>query len=210
VKIFHISDTHGRFWQTPKEADLVIHTGDFFPDFHVKPHPHGGWLIDRQKAAHAQDVWILSNRDKLERSIEGRPMIFLAGNHDWATGIPGAICVSEATDFKQWDLHFVCLPHIPWIRGQWARELGRADAHKACHAVFDLVTRDTILLTHAPALGTLDACPNPVGCRSIDTLVAIAQPQVHLHGHIHEGNGEARNGRTYVSNAACKGRMIDV
>jgi hypothetical protein len=65
-----------------------------------------------------------------------------------------------------------------------------------------LVTEHTILVAHPPPWGTLDEVLGRfhAGCRGLKGIVLRQQPRILICGHIHEGPGTARLGRTRVVN----------
>lgn len=79
------------------------------------------------------------------------------------------------------------------------------------HLADQAVTADKLLLNvHVPPkdCGNLDECLDPenptklihVGSRSVRTFIENRQPLVDFAGHVHEGTGLAKIGRTYVFN----------
>jgi Icc-related predicted phosphoesterase len=72
-----------------------------------------------------------------------------------------------------------------------------------------LVDENTVLVTHSPALGTLDSgiLGRHVGSSSIRDLISSRRPLAHIHGHSHASFG--RQGRHFnVASARNKRAML--
>jgi len=76
-------------------------------------------------------------------------------------------------------------------------------------------TKDPILVSHAPPYGYLDALNFPgikkemkgrhVGSKVVLRMIKKYKPKLVLCGHIHEGKGKVKIGKTKVINAGCRG-----
>jgi Icc-related predicted phosphoesterase len=93
-------------------------------------------------------------------------------------------------------------PWQPWFGG-WAFELQRGSQ---LGAKWKQIPADVdILITHGPPYGYGDETSRGerVGCRDLRREIEERiQPRVHLYGHIHEGAGQYKNGKTTFVNAS--------
>jgi hypothetical protein len=92
--------------------------------------------------------------------------------------------------------------------------LGFREASTAARLA-DLLAPGSVLVAHPPPYGVRDqvlGCLH-AGSRAVKRLVTQCAPALVICGHIHEGSGVARTGRTVVVNCAmnrwCSGVLID-
>jgi Icc-related predicted phosphoesterase len=75
-------------------------------------------------------------------------------------------------------------------------------------------TNDPILVSHAPPFGYLDKVPKVghVGSKIILKIIKKYQPRYVLCGHIHEGKGKTKIGKSTVINAGSSGEyfLLDI
>jgi len=72
-----------------------------------------------------------------------------------------------------------------------------------------LVDRQTVLVTHAPAYGSLDVVfGNHVGSRAIADFLFHNPVLVHLHGHIHQCFGRDGNHFNVAAAATARAMLI--
>jgi len=72
------------------------------------------------------------------------------------------------------------------------------------------IPEDTeVLVTHGPPLGVGDLCSGGggrAGCQDLlEQVTKVVKPKLHVFGHIHEGYGMYKNGKTTFVNAATVG-----
>ncbi len=67
--------------------------------------------------------------------------------------------------------------------------------------------KDPILISHAPPFGILDKVPKKgsVGSKIVLKMIKKYKPKYVFCGHIHEGKGKKKIGKTTVINAGCCG-----
>jgi predicted phosphodiesterase len=191
MKIYHISDTHGSgFWEKPlpNDADVVVHTGDLLPN------------ISRgivSKEINFQSAWISKFSGEITQWLNGRPLIYVPGNHDYVElkeFFPCHRANAEPLDMlgKKW----VGIREIPWIRGEWAGELHAQDMARLIYNLFDYWSnlivdeRSGILLSHSPPAGILDKSDGGFVHYGISALSNALQYNQHnfaavLFGHVH-------------------------
>src|SRR5664279_2291049 len=74
-----------------------------------------------------------------------------------------------------------------------------------------LIDNRTVLVTHAPAFGSLDLCDvGNAGSRSIAEFLLRKPVFAHFHGHVHYRVGADGNHFNVASAAKCRAMMIDL
>jgi uncharacterized protein len=184
------------------------------------------------------EEWIALAAQRLEGT--GRRLLIGLGNDDFEEMIPYLSLgpVSYAPDglleLDGFNLVSVGWSNItPWRTNRECPEDGLADKLKAVHESADPAR--TIFNVHVPPYDSgLDLAPRlddslqiqlvggepdmvPVGSTAVAESISAYQPLLSLHGHIHEGRGVTRNGRTAVVNpgseydqATLLGALIEV
>jgi Icc-related predicted phosphoesterase len=177
MRIVFLSDTHGAKLSHPvPEGDLLIHCGDFSK-------------LGKEKELLAFSEWFFA--------CPHRHKIFIAGNHDLMFEKDPALArslVSEGIYLLDQDVTIdgYKIYGSPWTPEfySWAFMRQRGNALKM---IWEKIPDDTdILLTHGPAMGTLDYVPHSdmhVGCEELKIRLAAIRPSIHAFGHIHEGFG---------------------
>lgn len=222
LRICHISDTHGGFPRLTGRYDLVIHTGDFFPNSYEVMNKN----ITKEMAF--QLDWLTQNLTNMKRWLQGTPFMFIPGNHDFLhhalmeqTIASEGISVIDATEkvVTFGGVNFYGFPYVPAINGMWnyEREVPEMEqeVEKMVTALNDRYV--DVLLTHAPLYQILDlthgneAIGSTVISNALDYKVKKEMLPLHLLcGHCHEANGVAVRGEMLVSNAACTYHTIEV
>jgi uncharacterized protein len=180
-------------------------------------------LFTRLTAERVRD-WVALAEERLPRGVDA---FAIPGNDD-APEVDAALAGGERMRFAEAEVVWVddWLPMVsygdstptPWnsprevSEEQYAARLeelvGRLDDPQ--RAVFNLhVPPYDTPLDQAPALddelrvrysGAGDMLMAPVGSRAVREAIERAQPLVALHGHVHEGRGRTRIGRTVCFN----------
>ena len=203
MRAVHVSDTHGTFPKLPKDADLVLHTGDFCPNFVV---------LDRRVEAEQQEHWLRRKRFTIAKWLDGRPLIVVQGNHDFTqiTG-PNVKDITRGTHELQ-GLKFFGFPWVcPDRYSQWNWVTSEAGITLATSEIPD---GTDVLMCHSPPYGCLDMCPGGnIGNPAL--LLRLAgmnnPPKWLLCGHVHEsGGGVTRVGSTTIVNSATTMRVIEL
>lgn len=206
MKIFAISDTHGRHEQVqiPEGTDMIIHAGDFS---NVKSpalnHNEVNLFL----------IWLEQQPVKYK--------VIIAGNHD--TSIESRFINKE--DFKNRNIIYLehelveiegikifGSPYTPefcnWAFNRARNKLGR---------IWDSIPDDIdILITHGPPKGILDLASRDrhvsehVGCSALLKRVLKIQPKIHIMGHLHNneeninaGTFKLLNCKTIFANVSC-------
>lgn len=189
MKIIAWSDTHFYHQQVPlPDGDVLIHAGDFCKS---------GSL--HEVAEFNDYLGLLPHRHK----------IVVAGNHDWAFEndpeaaqylLTNAIYLQDQS-IEIEGYRFYGSPWQPEFFS-WAFNLQRG---AEIRQKWDLIPSGLdVLITHGPPQGYCDEIfkGKRVGCEELLKAVQRVQPRYHVFGHIHEGYGQARCGKTLCINAS--------
>lgn len=139
---------------------------------------------------------VMQERFKALLRGAGKPVVFVMGNDDgilgrglpWTSG--GLFVDIHMRRARHGTVGFVGYHHTsPFVGGTFERSL--EDQEADFRALQRLVDERTILVTHGPALGTLDAASDGkrVGSSALAAFVRRARPMMHLFGHIHRTFG---------------------
>src|SRR5713226_6349793 len=77
MRLMHVSDTHGGFPRLHGRFDLVIHSGDFFPN------SHHVLQANKTREMSFQLQWLRDNIPSIKQWLGGHTMIYVPGNHDF-------------------------------------------------------------------------------------------------------------------------------
>lgn len=173
-----VADLHGSYPEL-QGGDLLIVAGDVTGFDRPHEWQRFGFWLNAQKYKHK--VWIAGNHDGLIQLNREYAREFVSGAHylqDDGIEIEGLKLWGSpwTPPFCKW--HFMLPPEK--IKEKW-----------------DLIPDDTdILITHGPALGTLDTITErqrelsrPLGCPHLRDAIRRVQPDLHVFGHIHGGYG---------------------
>ena len=179
ARLLVVSDTHGyeATLTHVSSADVVVHCGDFAPDFAaegraVSRSGEGAGSREHEDAAARLDEWL--------SRLEAPTKLVLRGNHDppvAAFPLSGATYVTSVSQFEAAGLSFTL---VPYCKGPLRGKLPPSD----------------VLVSHVPPKRVLDRATGgeEAGDDSLRTAVrrATRKPRLWLFGHIHEGAGAAR------------------
>lgn len=210
MRIAHVSDLHGHYNVLdgiPDDADLVVSTGDFFPN------KTRGHVPTEQEH---QTRWFGFKAESIVSRLKGKPVLLVPGNHDYVDlarylrreGVLAHEVTPQGHSFR--GVQFAGFGHIPFIAGEWNREVLPAVLRDL---VEETMTEGNpeVLLTHAPASGILDG--NFEGNTPLATHLAYKPHRVKLHlfGHAHEDGGKnvERMGVRFY-NSATRIQVIDL
>jgi len=222
MRIMHISDTHGGFPRLYGRFDVVVHTGDLFPNSH-----HVGMGNKTQEMAF-QLRWLRDEIPTFKSWLMGHPLLYVPGNHDFlhpdlmehelrAAGLEVLSLTDKVTTFRE--VNFYGFPYVPAINGMWNYEKEvpemQVEADKMVTALNK--TYVDVLACHAPIHKVLDLSMGNEILGS--TVIANAldykidknmMPTTYLCGHIHEAHGLSMRNGMLVSNAATTRHIIEV
>jgi Icc-related predicted phosphoesterase len=204
MKVVAVSDLHGNLPSIPP-CDLLLLAGDLAPLRNHKLPYQAEWLDKTFRA------W-------LER-VPARKVIGVAGNHDFIfeqapesvpRDLPWTYLQDSGTTWE--GLRIWGTPWQPWFY-DWAFNLHEPELAPK----WALIPADTdVLVLHGPPYGYGDGVPERDGnvrhCGSPSLLARIEAigPRLVTFGHIHEGRGEWRLGRTVLANVTLVDAGYDV
>jgi Icc-related predicted phosphoesterase len=222
MRLCHISDTHGKFPILYGSYDIVVHSGDFFPNSTLR---NSG---NRTMEMAFQLQWLKENIDNMKLWLQGHPFFFILGNHDYLHPALMEETLQKAgimaTHLHEKIVHhegvnFYGFPYIPYIDGSWNYEAQIPEMEIYVEKMVNVLNNQyvDILVTHAPPYACLDLTRTneTVGSTVISTALDYKidrnmLPAYYLCGHIHESHGiTIRNGMV-VSNAAVSRHIIEV
>lgn len=222
MRLCHISDTHGSFPQLYGSYDVIVHSGDFFPD------PPGNPLF-KEEVGKWQLEWLEDNIHHMLQWVNGRDFLFTLGNHDWADpfemtkllgeyGIKSCCLHDRVVDYG--GVHFYGFPYVPAINGQFNFERELPEMQQEVNWMVDKINNADyvdVLVCHAPPHQTLDlSTDNKIlgsTCiaNALDYLIKEDKlPSYYLCGHIHNANGITMRNAVVVSNAARSKHIIEI
>jgi len=222
MRLMHISDTHGGFPRLYGRFDVVIHTGDLFPNSH---HVMAG---NKTQEMAFQLQWLRDQIPTFKAWLQGHPFLYVPGNHDFlnhdlmamelqAAGINAINLTDKVTTFQ--GVNFYGFPYVPAINGMWNYEREIPEMQKEVDKMVDVLntTYVDVIAAHPPIHKVLDLSMGNEVLGS--TVIANAldykinkemMPTTYLCGHIHEAHGIAVRNGMLVSNAATTKHIIEV
>lgn len=222
MRLCHISDTHGTFPKLHGRYDIVLHTGDFFPN------SHHVMQSNKTREMEFQLQWLRDNIVNLKAQLQGHTMLYVLGNHDFlhpdlmemelgSEGIKAINLTDKVTTFG--DVNFYGFPYVPAIDGTWnyERELPEMQVEVDKMVATLNQTHVDVLACHAPPYKVLDLTigneliGSTVMANALDYKIARdMMPTHYLCGHVHEAHGVATRNGLLVSNAATAKQIIEV
>jgi Icc-related predicted phosphoesterase len=214
LRIQHVSDTHGHFFDLHSGCDVVVHSGDLLPNA----------TRGKPSECNFQLRWLEEHASEIVRWLAGRPMLYCAGNHDFLSPEHAAQVLNEAgakvTNITDRSVllegrAFYGFPWCPPITGEWAFETTEDGIAARIRELPK--TGIDVFVTHAPPYGILDCAPffgtfDHIGSRALRNAIAYGKirPALHLFGHAHESCGlQCLDGILY-SNAARTKHIIEI
>lgn len=196
MKIVAISDTHGHEIRNLPQGDLLIHSGDWSGAGTYKETSDFILWLSKIRASYKKVVCVPGNHDK-----------WVEANQDQATKEFKSISVDLLIDQETYHGGHM-IYGMPWTPefNYWSFMANDIERSDYCSRI----PKDTdILVTHGPPMGYLDTIATngslpgvSAGCQFIREAVIRVEPKVHIFGHIHEGAGVQRLGKTLLINAA--------
>ncbi len=236
MKILVIGDPHGTLPRglssivKKNEIELIVVTGEIPP---VPVEVFGPKEL-RNASEERKHSYAEKSYEPLikELSLQGLPVIILRGNSYTNTGGWNKfsskifkkyrnIFYKRTGKFRIKGKNFIVFDMIwePWAY-RWVnksfmhRDTSKSEARLKKLDRYLKGLEDPILVSHAPPYGYLDVVPSGknVGSKVILEAIKKYKPRYVLCGHIHEGKGKAKIGKTTVINAGCCGDyfIIDV
>jgi len=155
-----------------------------------------------------------ADSDLLSGMLEplGIPVLYIMGNDDFIE-MPGGpnLRPLHMTSTAMGSHTFVGYQYsLPFMGGVFEKPEERIQADLS--EIEYLVGERTILVTHCPAHGILDAgmLGHNIGSTSIRDLIATKRPRLHIHGHCHSSFGRQGNHFNVASARNKRAMLIDV
>ena len=179
MKIWHISDTHGKHagLQVPSDVDIIIHSGDFS---HSK--------------SSAVNCAELESFIEWYSSLPVKNKVLIAGNHDVSLGrslypvsdiLSKGIFYLESSSVIIDGIKIWGSPYSPSFGDGWSFNKSRG----SIGLLWDNIPADVdVLVTHGPPKTILDFNSElePVGCASLyKKVVNLSSLKAHCFGHVH-------------------------
>jgi Icc-related predicted phosphoesterase len=208
LKILHISDNHGDL-QLLKSAceirsDIVVHSGDFFPDFY--DYKNDCW------DSVSQELWLKLHSNTIGLALEGRPFVFVQGNHDWV-----GLKTFDYPETKELANSSVTIEGLKFYGLSNTPNLSMFNhftTTEEFETVLQNIPTDTdVLVPHCPPYGIMDQLEfdeRSVGIPNLKERIESTKIRLVLFGHIHEANGLKTIGKTVYSNAAAGWRLLKI
>ena len=210
MKIAHASDLHGFFHVlggVPTQPDLWVFTGDMLPN------KTRGHILTETRY---QMAWFGSVAHNVVRWLRGVPVLLVPGNHDYADlanllrreGVDAQEVTPRGVSFQ--GATFAGFGHIPFIAGEWNREVTDRELSILTLKTLELGNPD-VLLTHAPPGNILNGRYAGNGPLVTALTYHPHKVRVHLFGHAHEDGGqmvEAMDIKFY--NSATTVQLVDL
>ncbi len=219
MRICHLSDTHAKFPPLKGIFDVVVHSGDWLPDF----------LAPYEFRAEAQEGWIIKNIDTIRTWLNNKPFLFSQGNHDFANPDRVEKLLRQAgiqaynTENKivsLFDYNFYGFPWLPYINGNFNYELEEKPMITEINNLADTLNKNyvDVLIAHCPPYKLLaEDLRNGIeyGNREFRQLLDFKlqkdmMPQLICTGHIHSGSGIKPYKNTLISNAATTQFILEI
>jgi Icc-related predicted phosphoesterase len=223
MRLMHISDTHGGFPQMHGRYDLVVHSGDFFPNSHH--------CLEQNKTREMkfQLQWLRDNIYNIKSWLNGHDLLYVPGNHDFlhqdkmeyelqSAGI-NAYSITDRL-FTREGVNFYGFPYVPPTpSGGWNYERMLPEMETEVDKLVAAVnsTHVDVIVAHAPMYQCLDLTygndltGNTVMNNAFDYKIARdMMPDFYLCGHIHEAHGLTMRNCVLVSNAATTYQIVQV
>lgn len=222
TRLLHISDTHGCFPELQGRFDLIIHSGDILPTSMA--------CMNSCKSGEIffQERWLQTNANLLVEWLNGAPIIFIPGNHDFMSPASiefilnkaGANSMNASNKLITFEnINFYGFPYVPIINEMWNYERDIPEMLDEVEGLISFLnsTYIDVLITHSPLYGILDrtysnlSVGNTVLTNSLDfKLNKDMNPVAMLCGHIHENNGISVKNGMLISNAATTQHIIEI
>jgi len=197
MKIAATSDTHGKhrhIWpcDLPDDVDVLVHCGDIT-------------TLGQLDIVRDFNEWL-----GLFSNIPHK--IVIPGNHDFCFERYFSVSrehISNATLLcdSETEIDGVKFYGSPWTPTyyDWAFMADRGEPiRRRWMPLLEGLVKPDVLLTHGPPHGILDLTKRRVnaGCEDLLEAVRLAEPTLHIFGHIHESYGEEFDGPTHFVNAS--------
>ena len=200
MRILAAADIHGALFvyewlvRLASSADVLILAGDLFAaDFSAEQRKRAEKIVTRLRSSSVPVLYLMGNDDNVPLDYEDSLIQPLHGRR------------IEIGEFN-----FVGYQHTPpFVGDMFVKPDNEIEAD--LRSLEPLVDARTVLVTHAPAFGSLDLCyEENAGSRSIADFMLRNPVLAHIHGHIHHRFGTGGNHFNVASAATCRAMLIDL
>ena len=201
MRVLAAADIHGTLfvydWLAglASSVDVLVLAGDLFDaDFPAKQREQAEKIVARLRACSVPVLYLMGNDDNVPLDYEDSLIQPLHGRR------------VEIGEFN-----FVGYQYTPpsLVGDMFVKPDDEIEVD--IRALEPLVDARTVLVTHAPAFGSLDLCyEENAGSRSIADFMLRKPVLAHIHGHIHHRFGTDGNHFNVASAAKCRTMMIDL
>jgi len=219
MRILHISDTHSKFPELKGNFDVVVHSGDWLPDYAVN--------IDQY--AINQETWVYTKAAEIKKWLNGKPFFLSQGNHDFAN--PNAVeYILRSEGIEAYNIenkivsyqgtNFYGFPYVPTINGEFNYEKDEQEMFLATDELAETLNKTYIdvLVAHCPIYGVLSTSSFSLENYGNQDMKRIFEykvskdmiPSAYLCGHLHSCYGIKNYYGMLVSNAACTQHIISL
>lgn len=223
LRVLHISDTHGHFPQLYGRFDVVVHSGDFFPNSQYCGN-------NNQLEMAFQMDWLKQKAQTVKEWLRGHPFLFTMGNHDFLhadivtmvlgqeAGLTNVRCLHDRVVDHQ-GVKFYGFPYVPTISGSWNYERDIPEMQQETDKMVSVLNQEKVdvLVCHCPPYQMLDLTignqliGNTVMNNALDYQIEKEKMPTHyLCGHCHEAHGMAMRNGVLVSNAAITQHIVEI
>jgi Icc-related predicted phosphoesterase len=219
MRIAHASDTHDRpsiiTAVKDVDCDVIILTGDILNN-QGRCSKTEGKIVPYMERKY-QESWFRKQAKKWAPAFAMRPVIYVAGNHDFIAidrwlahyGFTNLhVITDENPCVEVAGKRFAGFRQVPYIAGEWMGE----EHDLRPHVERAMACDPDILVTHAPPGGILDG-DEGYGVAALTTALFYTPHRVthHFFGHTHSHGGQViTEGGILFSNAAEHLNIIEV
>jgi Icc-related predicted phosphoesterase len=227
MRICHVSDLHGNFKRLNGVFDIVVSSGDLLPN--RESYVSKG---RRNFEESFQYNWIKDNIEKFKDLLDGKPFLFINGNHDFLhpDSIVDLLRQNDINAISLEDkiinfngINFYGFPYIPYIHGGFNYEKMDKDMVKEIDKMIENINNSSgveVLVAHAPPHQILDKAfdrlnngpryGNVALLNAMDYKLNVKGPEIVCCGHIHQSHGVMIKNGVLYSNAATTQQIIEI
>ena len=222
LRVLHVGDNHGYLPKLEGRFDIVLHSGDFFPNSIAIMNKN----INQEMAF--QLDWLSQNLTKIKQWLQGAPFLFVPGNHDFlhptlmentlkAGGVNAINLMDKVVEYE--NVNFYGFPYVPPISDMWNYEKELPEMQEEIDKMVSVLNTNyvDVLVAHAPFYQMLDLTMGNqcIGNSLMNTAIDYKLnkdmiPQYYLHGHLHENYGVSIRNGMLVSNAATSQNIVEI
>ena len=185
MRIVAVADTHSkqRLVDVP-EGNVFVHAGDFMGKSYSYDQL-ASFVFWLNELPHPTKIVVPGNHDGLSEKEPAMCRAFFS-----AMGVR----YETAGSFQIDETIFSCCSYTPAFNNWHFQSHSYEEAKKRLASRLD--PRSTLVITHGPPSPAKTVRGEDAGCPALREWIDEHQPEVHIHGHIHEVRGERAFGNT--------------